>query len=170
MEWLILLGLLLVLLAGLEAHLNRPAPSRYIKRGPLLTPAERSFYGVLQTAITQFNASQSDSHYQLFAKVRIADVVSPDHKRGSKEWIRAFRKVSQKHFDFVLCDRRTTEVTLAIELDDNSHRRSQTQKRDALVDSVCDMAGLPLKRFSAKQSYRVGEISEQLFGSGIISP
>lgn len=99
MEWLILFGLLLVLLSGVNAYLNRPAPSRYIKRGPLLTPAERSFYGVLQTAITRFNASQSDSHYPLFAKVRIADVVNPDHKRGSKDWIRAFRKVSPKHFD-----------------------------------------------------------------------
>ncbi|MBW3140072.1 DUF2726 domain-containing protein [Ferrimonas balearica] len=144
MEWLILPGLLLVLLAGLEACLNRPAPSRYTKRGPLLTPAERSFYGVLQTAIARFNASQSDSHYQLFAKVRIAGVVGRDHKRGSKEWIRAFRKVSQKHFDFVLCDSRTTEVTLAIELDDNSHRRSKALKRNALVDSVCDMVELPL--------------------------
>ncbi|MBY5922013.1 DUF2726 domain-containing protein [Ferrimonas balearica] len=164
MEWLILFGLLLVLLSGLNAYLNRPAPSRYIKRGPLLTPAERSFYGVLQTAITQFNASQSDSHYQLFAKVRIADVVKPDHKQGSKDWIRAFRKVSQKHFDFVLCDSRTTEITLAIELDDNSHQRSKTQKRDALVESVCEIAELPLKRLSAKRSYQVGEIIGELFG------
>ena len=43
---------------------------RYRSRGPLLSAAERSFFGVLQQA--------ADDDKLVFAKVRVADVLSPE--------------------------------------------------------------------------------------------
>ncbi|GAA4890349.1 DUF2726 domain-containing protein [Ferrimonas pelagia] len=122
----------------------------------MLSPAERSFYGVLQHSVSQLN--QGGTQYLLFAKVRIADVLEPDHRKGTKGWLRAFGRISQKHFDFVLCDAKTLAPVLSIELDDKSHRSNKAKARDNLVNDACECAQLPLVRFPAKRGYQRNEV------------
>lgn len=53
----------------------------YRKKGPLFTPAERSFYGVLLQAVDQ-------EKYQVFGKVRVADLLEPQPSRNRSQWQR----------------------------------------------------------------------------------
>jgi hypothetical protein len=65
----------------------------YRPAGPLLTPAERSFYGVLCQAV--------DARYSVFAKVRLGDVLAVPH--GTPRFWTHRKRIDRKHVDFLLC-------------------------------------------------------------------
>ena len=82
---------------------------RPANKGLLLTPTESSFYDVLKQAVGE--------GLDIHAKVRVADVLEPNVSRRWKFiWRLAFNRIKAKHFDFVLCDPKTFEVKLAVEL------------------------------------------------------
>jgi len=120
----------------------------------LLTPAERSFFGVLQQAVA--------SDYQIFAKVRLADIVRPVRSPSRSGWQSAFNRIAGKHVDFVLCDSLRLGVLAVIELDDRSHERFERGVRDGFVDSALADARIPVLRVSARQSYSPTQIREQV--------
>lgn len=120
----------------------------------LLTPAERSFFGVLQTAVA--------SDYQIFAKVRLADIVRPVRNPSRRGWQTAFNRTTGKHVDFVLCDSANLGIVGVIELDDKTHRRFERGIRDNLVDSALADAGIPVMRVAARQSYSPAQIREEV--------
>jgi hypothetical protein len=122
-------------------------PYRQVKA--LLTPAERSFFGVLQQALT--------GHAVIVAiKVRVADlVVIEKGVEGRQGWL---NKVTGKHVDFLICRADTTAPVLAIELDDRSHGRAGRVSRDEFLDGCLSAAGLPLVRVAAARAYSVAEI------------
>lgn len=120
----------------------------------LLTPAERSFFGVLQQAVA--------SDYQIFAKVRLADIVRPVRSPSRSGWQSAFNRITGKHVDFVLCDSARLDVVAVIELDDRTHERFERGVRDGLVDSALTDARIPVLRVSVRQSYSPAQIREQV--------
>jgi hypothetical protein len=122
----------------------------YTLQPALFSPAERSFLGVLEQAIGK--------HYQIFGKVRIADVVATKRGLSSSNWRTAFNRISAKHFDFVLCNRDNLAVVCAIELNDKSHQKDSRRQRDAFVVDLCRTVGLPLLQVPAKRMYSVEEI------------
>ena len=126
----------------------------YIKRGPLFTPAERSFFGVLNQAV--------EGKSEIFGKVRVADVITT--KKGLTASIRqkAFNKISSKHFDYILCNKEDLSVLCAIELNDSSHNSEKTKKRDAFLEGACDSANIPLVQIKAKATYNINDIKELL--------
>jgi hypothetical protein len=134
-----------------RANGNAPA---YEAVPALLTPAERSFFGVLQQAVA--------SDYQVFAKVRLADIVRPVGNRSRSAWRSAFNRIAGKHVDFVLCDLRRLNVVGVIELDDRTHESFERGIRDGLVDSALADAGIPVLRVTARQSYSPAQIREQV--------
>lgn len=122
----------------------------YRKTDHLLTPAERSFFGVLGQAV--------DNDLYIFAKVRLSDLLwLPQNTRDRQRY---FNRIQSKHVDFVLCDRVTTEPRLLIELDDSSHRRAARASRDAFLDQAASQAGLFILRVPVKHSYSVGELRQ----------
>ncbi|MEM0952800.1 MAG: DUF2726 domain-containing protein [Pseudomonadota bacterium] len=125
----------------------------YRKRKGLLTAAERSFYGVLVTAMPE---------NVVFAKVRVADLVQPKKGLSRTNWQKAFNKISAKHFDFVVCKPQDLKVEVVIELDDASHNAAARKQRDAFVEHVCSTADIPLVRIRAARSYNVIEIRKLL--------
>ena len=151
----LLLGFALIL--GLLAVLIRLFASRYeaaYRQKELLSPAERSFLGVLNQA--------AGEEWRVFAKVRIADVLTPAKGLNRSRWQSAFNAISAKHFDFLLCDPADCAPKVAVELDDKSHERASRQKRDRLVESACASAGLPLLRVKAARAYQIAEIRDQI--------
>jgi hypothetical protein len=119
-----------------------------------LTPAERSFFGVLQQALA--------SDYKIFAKVRLADIVRPVRNPSRSGWQSAFNRITGKHVDFLLCDSERLNIVGVIELDDRTHERFERNVRDSLVDSALADAGIPILRISARQSYSPVQIREQV--------
>jgi hypothetical protein len=149
------LCLLLLLMAGLARLLARkPEAYPYEKQPALFTPAERAFLLILLQALP--------TAYQLFGKVRLADLIKPtDNLNESDRW-RAFNKISAKHVDFVICRRDDLRVVGAIELDDSSHQRPDRQARDAFVDAALAAAGLPILHVKVARHYPVPKLKQAL--------
>ncbi len=126
----------------------------YSKQEVLFSPAERSFLGVLNQAIS--------NETQIFGKVRVADVIKPKQGMSRSDWQKAFNKISGKHFDFILCDKDSLSIICAIELDDSTHQRKERTKRDIFLVGACKSAAFPLIQIPAKHSYKISEVKELL--------
>lgn len=129
----------------------------YTQRDALFSVAERSFYGVLEQAISK--------DYKIFGKVRVADVLTPKSNLNKSNWQTAFNKISAKHFDYVLCQKDTLQVVAVIELDDKSHNSKKAKNRDAFLEDACEGADLKLIRFKAKAGYQIDSVREFIVGS-----
>jgi len=154
MEWIALLFIAIIILSTASIYLNATPEYTYTKRQAFLSPAERSFYGVLQQS--------SPPGHEIMSKVRIADVLQPKKGSTRKHWQIAFNKISAKHFDFVMCSSDTMNVIAAIELNDNSHSKKDRIARDIFITQACASAGLPLIRFPAKASYVIADVQTQI--------
>lgn len=116
----------------------------------LLSPAERSFYGVLVQAVS--------ADIVVIPKVRVADVITPSGSKGRSDWYSSFNKISSKHFDFVLCYKSDFSFFCALELNDSSHRKVGRGERDKFLAEACLSAGVRLVQVSAQRSYSVVEL------------
>jgi hypothetical protein len=124
---------------------------QYQTRGALLSPAELSFFRVLQNVVGQ--------SVLICPKVRLGDILKPSEKQNYQT---ALNKISRKHIDFVLCDPATTNILGVVELDDKSHDRTDRATRDAFVDSAFAAAGIQIVHFKASASYSVEQVRQQL--------
>ncbi|MFA7292342.1 MAG: DUF2726 domain-containing protein [Rhodocyclaceae bacterium] len=158
MVWLLVVFVVIALLFFLVAkHRQLPKGGQelpYQKQAVLFTPAERSFYGVLSQAVGK--------DFQVFGKVRVADVLAVRRGLDNQARTRAFNQISAKHFDFILCAPGDLSVLCAIELNDASHQRNDRKDRDIFLLNACNAAGLPLINFDAKHAYVASEICARI--------
>lgn len=122
--------------------------ANYSKHESLLTKAEQHFYNELKFVIPH--------GYVLCLKVRIADVLLGSTEltaRNKKEWYSEFAKISQKHFDFLICKESDLSFLCAIELNDSSHQRKDRAQRDDFIRAACLNAKLPLIEVLAARFY-----------------
>ena len=129
--------------------MEKPEATSYHAAPSLLTPTEAHFYQTLREAVGPLAVIQ--------CKVRLADllVAPPDD-------FAAFRRVSQKHVDFVLCERRTLKPLVAVELDDSSHKRANRIARDRFVNAAYDSAKFPLIHFPVQPDYNSADMLAKL--------
>ncbi len=122
----------------------------YVLRSSVLTPAERSFLGVLETL--------DFTGHRLFAKVRLADifVVKGGLKGGNRQ--SAFNRIAGKHVDFLIVRHDDGAPVLGIELDDASHERTDRRERDLFVDEIFASAGLALLHIPARHGYALADV------------
>ena len=129
----------------------------YELKDTLLTPTEQQFLKVLEDVIGK--------QLRVFSMVRVADVLTANSSFDWSDRKLLFRRISQKHFDFVICNPKTLEIVCVIELNDKSHNQKNRKKRDEFLTSACDSAGLPLLFVSVASSYDHSELKEFVFGS-----
>ena len=122
-------------------------------RDDFLSPAERSFYLTLQGCISDWA--------DVCPKVNLGDVFYATCKNFGERQSYT-NKISRKHVDFLICDKKTAVPLLGIELDDKSHDQSRRQERDQFVENVFKVAGLPLERIGVRMSYNPKELSARL--------
>jgi hypothetical protein len=125
----------------------------YFVRDPFLSPAEHNFFMVLRSVV-------SDSAL-ISIKVGLGDLFCATSSDPSKYRIYT-NKIDRKHVDFLLCDPKTVQPILGIELDDKSHQRSDRQARDEFVENVFRSASLPLLRIPVKHVYSTSELQALL--------
>ena len=142
------------LCAALVALWQRGRDLPYVAAPALLTPAERAFFGVLRQA--------AGRDFVLFAKVRLGDIIEVERGIEAKRRYSALNRITSKHADFVLCDPRTFQVAVVIELDDRSHRLPSRRQRDEFFDAALARAAVPLLRVPAARSYSVDALRDGL--------
>ncbi|MBX3425976.1 MAG: DUF2726 domain-containing protein [Pirellulales bacterium] len=121
------------------------------QRDDFLTPAELSFYHVLEGVVRGVAV--------VCPKVRLADVVFVKAQDGK---LNHQNRIDRQHLDFVLCDPQTMRPRCVVELDDTSHAGKRQQERDGKKNNVLAAAGLPLVRIAAQRQYRTAELAAQL--------
>lgn len=120
----------------------------YLRANRFLSPAESSFLAALRIAV--------GDRYAIFAKVRLLDLLTVGPGDGRQA---AFNRVQAKQIDFLLCELATSRPVLALELDDRSHQQSDRRARDAFVEEVLEVIGLPALRVPVSRSYDPAEIA-----------
>ncbi len=113
----------------------------YKRCDSLLTPAEQNFYRVLKKAVPE--------DFEIHAKVRLADILCVKEE----DWAIYGRKIASKHLDFVVIDKKTSAIRLAIELDDKTHDQSDRKARDLFLNKAMEAAAMPLFRVQVQKSY-----------------
>src|SRR5512137_490563 len=78
-------------------------PGLYLLRPRFLSKAETLVYRLLKVAFPR---------YEIFARVRLADVLQVKIGPQGMERLRAFRKIANQHVGFVLCDRDMTILAI----------------------------------------------------------
>ena len=151
MIWIAIAVLLIVFLT---ITFLRPAqPKGEYKRAEFLSLAEKSFLRALDASV--------GTKYRIFAKVRLADIISPSATSASS-WQTRFNRISAKHVDFLLCGLTDTQPICAIELDDKSHQAHARAQRDNFLNHALESAGTPLARFQAGRTYSSVEIEANI--------
>ena len=153
---LIFLGILIIA-KFLESKL-RSAPQQvfklsFKKKLYFFSIAERKFYDVLKEVAHELN-------YELFAKVRWADIIYSNSK--GKEWWSNWGRIKSKHVDFLLCEKHDYTPAIIIQLDDSSHSRQDRVNRDNFEAETLKLAGLKLVRFKVQQDYLKEEIRARI--------
>lgn len=120
----------------------------------LFSPAERSFLGVLEQAL--------DGRYRVYGKIRVGDIIKPAKGLSRSSRTTTLNKINLKHVDFVVCSPSDHAVLGVVELDDQSHVKTERASRDEFVDRALAGARIPIARFSAKKGYVVQEVRAQL--------
>ncbi|MBX3062926.1 MAG: DUF2726 domain-containing protein [Anaerolineae bacterium] len=123
----------------------------YHLRDNFLSKAELYFYHVLVKAVGDDKV--------ICPKVLLRDVLYVSDKKNNMD---AFYRISQKHLDFIVCDSRSMDPLLAIELDDASHQQIGRNSSDEIKNNALESAGLPLLRIKAARGYDVTELRAKL--------
>jgi len=123
----------------------------YKQKDFFMSRAEHECYDALVLAVGE--------KYHIFPQVHLPSIV--DNKVVGQNWMAAFRHISQKSVDFVLCDKSYIAPKLAIELDDRTHERQDRIERDGEVERVLKDAKVPLLRLKNHGRFNPKELSEQ---------
>lgn len=163
MSWILIIVVIVVVVIVLAILKVNPAGGKgtlgfpYQPADILFTAAERSFLGVLDQAV--------GSDYRVFGKIRVTDVtkIKPGLSPSARQV--AVNRVSQKHFDFVVCRADDLGIVCAVELNDKSHASKKAQARDQFLIKVCKVIALPLLQVPARRSYVTREIRSQFLSA-----
>lgn len=141
------------LLAGSGSEADKAPQLPYRLRDNFLTPAEHTFFNSIKPIV--------GDRALVCAKVGLGDIFKVKAEDQSQYRIYT-NKIDRKHVDFLLCDHKTMQPLVGIELDDKSHDRPDRRARDEFVDQVFAAAGLPLVHVRVKRAYDAAELAAQL--------
>ncbi|MCG9699600.1 DUF2726 domain-containing protein [Vibrio natriegens] len=126
----------------------------YRSKGALLRGQEAAFFNALRTAVGE--------HAVIFSKVNMSSLVAPKDIKNKRQLFVASNRISRSYFDYVICDPRTLEPRVILELDDGKPLNKGKAARQKLLIHVCKTANLPLIGTSIKHSYQVGRLRRLL--------
>ena len=108
----------------------------------MLTKNEYIFYKELQKIATEMN-------WIICPKVGLKDLFEVTTKEN---YISHFRRISQKHIDFIIC-KDDLKPLYAIELDDNSHNTEKAKQSDRFKNELFKKSRIKLIRIKACKEY-----------------
>lgn len=114
----------------------------HVIKKKLQTETELIFLALLEEALPGYRVS---------SQVSMNALLDPEIQYRSNEHnLKARRAFSQKVVDFVVCDKKTGDVVVLVELDDWSHDSPEARKRDQARDAMLHEAGYQTLRWDAR--------------------
>jgi len=152
----VIIGVLVVLAEVLRGKKDddkeEPKKYQYKQKNFFMSRTEHECFDAILKAV--------GNGYHIFPQVHLSSIV--DNKVTGQNWKGAFKHISQKSVDFVLCDKAYISPKLAIELDDKTHERPDRIERDVEVERILKDAGLPLLRLENNGGFNPQELMRQI--------
>ncbi len=152
----VIVVILVVFFYFIQKRVSKSIPlkeSQYKIKGAVLSNNESVFYNALVTAVANNGV--------VMPKVLMSQVVHPKSS-DKKQWFIANNRIARSYFDYVICDPRTFEPRVVIELDNGKELDKGKIERQKLIIHVCKTANLPLIGCDIKHSYQVGRLRRLL--------
>jgi hypothetical protein len=131
-------------------------PGLYLLRPRFLTRAESVVYLLLKAAFPR---------HEIFARIRLADVLQVKIGPQGMERLRAFRKIANQHVGFVVCDRDMTIVAIVDAKEPDQVINPRDQKLEVIKQRCLQAAQVKYLCVYPPQLPRYRELREQILGS-----
>ncbi len=132
-------------------------PGLYLLRPRFLSKAETLVFRLLKVAFPR---------HEIFARVRLADVLQVKIGPQGMERLRAFRKIANQHVGFVLCDRDMTILAIVDTKEPGAVVNPRDQKLDIIMQRCLQAAQVKYICVYPPQLPRYRELRERILGSG----
>jgi hypothetical protein len=130
-------------------------PGLYLLRPRFLSKAESVVYLLLKAAFPR---------HEIFARVRLSDVLQVKIGPQGMERLRAFRKIANQHVGFVICDRDMTIVAIVDSREPDTVVNPRDQKLEIIKQRCLQAAQVKYICVYPPQLPRYRELREQILG------
>jgi len=130
-------------------------PGLYLLRPRFLSKAEGTVFLLLKAAFPR---------HDIFARIRLADVLQVKIGPQGMERLRAFRKIANQHIGFVICDRDMTIVAIVDAREPNQLVNPRDQKLEIIKQRCLQAAQVKYICVYPPQLPRYRELREQILG------
>src|SRR5438067_13139312 len=130
-------------------------PGLYLLRPRFLSKAENVVYLLLKAAFPR---------HEVFARVRLADVLQVKIGPQGMDRLRAFRKIANQHVGFVVCDRDMTIVAIVDAKEPEQVQNPRDQKLEIIKQRCLQAAQVKYICVYPPQLPRYRELREQILG------
>jgi hypothetical protein len=130
-------------------------PGLYLLRPRFLSKVEGVVYMLLKAAFPR---------HEIFARVRLADVLQVKIGPQGMERLRAFRKIANQHVGFVLCDRDMTILAIIDTREPDVVVNPRDQKLEMIKQRCLQAAQVKYICIYPPQLPRYKELREQILG------
>lgn len=130
-------------------------PGLYLLRPRFLTKAENVVYLLLKAAFPR---------HEIFARIRLADVLQVKIGPQGMERLRAFRKIANQHVGFVVCDRGMTILAIVDAREPDTLVNPRDQKLELIKQRCLQAAQVRYLCVYPPQLPRYRELREQILG------
>jgi hypothetical protein len=130
-------------------------PGLYLLRPRFLSKAESVVYLLLRAAFPR---------HEIFARIRLADVLQVKIGPQGMERLRAFRKIANQHVGFVVCDRDMTIVAIVDSKEPDQVINPRDQKLEIIKQRCLQAAQVKYLCVYPPQLPRYRELREQILG------
>lgn len=135
-------------LIKIDERKNKKIDNIYKKRN-LMTTTELNFYNKFQ---------ELEQEYKIVPQLNLGTIVEKQNK--------GYRNELFKNIDFAIFSKDFKELLLLIELNDETHNKSNRRKRDKTVKEICNKANIKLitfyTKYPNKKEYVLDRIQEEL--------
>ena len=130
-------------------------PGLYLLRPRFLSKAENVVYLLLKAAFPR---------HEIFARVRLADVLQVKIGPQGMERLRAFRKIANQHVGFVVCDRDMTIIAIVDAREPEQVQNPRDQKLEIIKQRCLQAAQVKYLCVYPPTLPRYRELREQILG------
>lgn len=130
-------------------------PGLYLLRPRFLSKAEGVVFLLLKAAFPR---------HEIFARIRLADVLQVKIGPQGMERLRAFRKIANQHIGFVICDRDMTIVAIVDAKEADQVIDPRDQKLETIKQRCLQAAQVKYVCIFPPQIPRYRELREQILG------